>query len=78
MKTYLSSVMALVLVLGIPVAASAIPITFFGEDPGLGEAMRLPAHPLADTARANFLSNLIGVAHSISKVLPMGPAPHWR
>jgi hypothetical protein len=61
MKTYLSSVMALVLVLGIPVAASAIPITFFGEDPGLGEAMRLPAHPLADTARANFLSNLIGV-----------------
>ena len=62
MKTYLSSVMALVLVLGIPVAASATPITFFGEDAGLGEATRLPAHPLSDAARANFLSSLIGVS----------------
>ena len=62
MKTYLSSVMALVLVLGIPVAASATPITFFGEDAGLGEACRLPAHPLSDAARANFLSSLIGVS----------------
>ena len=37
------------------------PSRFFGEDPGLGEATRLPAHLLADAARTNFLSNLLGV-----------------
>ena len=76
MKTYLSSVMALVLVLGIPVAASAIPITFFGEDPGLGEGMRLPTHPLADAARANFFSNLIGaVTYNFESVANGAVAP---
>lgn len=34
---------------------------FFGEDLGLGEAIRLPAHPLADAAQAAFLAGLIGV-----------------
>lgn len=35
--------------------------TFFGEDLGLGENTRLPSTPNADTARNNFLSNLVGV-----------------
>lgn len=34
---------------------------FFGEDAGLGEGSALVNHPNADTARAAFLANLIGV-----------------
>ena len=48
-------------VLAMPITATAAPVTFFGEDLGLGESTRLPAHPFADAARALFLSNLIGV-----------------
>jgi len=45
----------------LPVVATAAPVTFFGEDLGLGENTRLLAHPNSDAARASFLSNLIGV-----------------
>src|SRR5687768_8926972 len=38
----------------------AAPITFFGEDLGLGEATPLPAFPNALAARTDFLSNLSG------------------
>ena len=34
--------------------------TFFGEDLGQGELVRLSSHPNADAARAQFLSNLSG------------------
>lgn len=61
MMRCLSRLGLLVLVLGIPTVASAIPFTFFGEDLGAGENTRLAAHPNADTARANFFSNLVGV-----------------
>ena len=39
----------------------AAPLTFFGEDAGLGETTRLTSHPNADTAQTDFLSNLTGV-----------------
>jgi hypothetical protein len=42
-----------------PPAATAAPITFFGEDPGAGENTVLAATPNADTAQAAFLSGLI-------------------
>lgn len=42
-------------------AASAAPLTFLGQDTGLGEGTRLPSHPNADAARASFLSSLVGV-----------------
>ncbi len=41
--------------------AHAALLTFFGEDLGMGEAVRLPAHPNADAARTAFLASLIGV-----------------
>jgi len=44
-----------------PIAAHAVPVTFFGEDMGMGEGTRLPSHPNADNARNAFLANLIGV-----------------
>jgi len=40
-------------------AASAQPLTFFGEDLGLGEMTRLTVHPNADAARNAFLANLL-------------------
>ena len=39
-------------------AATAAPMTFFGEDLGLGEDTRLSSTPNSDVAHANFLSNL--------------------
>ena len=53
--------LATALFVAAPAAALAVPVTFFGEDLGLGEGTRLPAHPNADAARASFFSNLIGV-----------------
>ncbi len=50
-----------VVVFSTPIVASASPVTFFGEDLGLGEATRLPSHPNSDAARTAFLSNLTGV-----------------
>lgn len=41
--------------------ASAAPMTFFGEDAGLGENTRLSSTPNADAARNAFLSKLSGV-----------------
>lgn len=43
-----------------PLAAGALPVTFFGEDLGLGEMVRVP-HPNADAAQALFFSHLTGV-----------------
>ena len=42
-----------------PVAANAAPITYFGEDEGLGENTALASTPNSDAAQANFLSGLI-------------------
>lgn len=42
-------------------AAQAGPVTFFGQDTGLGENTRLATHPNADAARLSFLANLVGV-----------------
>jgi hypothetical protein len=39
-------------------AAGAAPMTFFGEDLGLGEDTRLSSTPNSDAAQANFLSSL--------------------
>ena len=61
MKHALRFVMVLVLVLGLSSMASAYQATFFGEDLGQGENTRLAAIPNASGARANFLSNLVGV-----------------
>jgi len=39
----------------------AAPVTFFGEDLGLGEGTRRSSQPNADAARASFLGSLVGV-----------------
>jgi len=41
--------------------ANSAPMTFFGEDLGLGESTPLPSWPNALAAQTAFLSNLIGV-----------------
>ncbi|RMH04982.1 MAG: hypothetical protein D6704_10215 [Nitrospirae bacterium] len=56
-----SAIGSLSVCMGIAGVAQAAPLTFFGEDLGLGEGTRLPAHPNADAAQAAFLSNLVGV-----------------
>ena len=58
LKRCIGSLTALLLSLGV---AEAAPITFFGEDAGLGESLRLPSHSSADAARASFFGNLTGV-----------------
>ena len=57
---------SLVLLLGVglllaPAISSAVPVTFFGQDLGLGEGTPLPSHPISDAARASFFANLSGV-----------------
>jgi hypothetical protein len=49
------------LVLGLVGSASAVPVTFFGEDLGLGETTPLSSWTNAATAETTFLSNLSGV-----------------
>jgi len=41
--------------------AGAVPLTYFGEDLGLGEGTRLASHPNADAAQTAFLAGLVGV-----------------
>ena len=41
--------------------AQAVPVTYFGEDPGVGEGTALTSWPNAAAAEADFLSNLVGV-----------------
>jgi len=52
---------ALLLTVGAASSGSAAPITFFGEDLGQGENVRLAATPNADAARNAFFANLVGV-----------------
>lgn len=52
--------------------ASAAPLTFFGEDAGLGENTRLASTPNADAARAAFLANLTGVGTESFETAPAG------
>lgn len=56
--TSLSRVFLFAVVAFVPANTWAAPQTFFGEDLGLGEDVRLPSHPNADAARAQFLANL--------------------
>jgi hypothetical protein len=58
--TSLSRVLLFAVVAFAPANTWAAPQTFFGEDLGQGENVRLPSHPNADAARAQFLSNLSG------------------
>jgi len=51
----------MVVLLGSLSFANAAPVTFFGEDLGLGEGVRLGSFPNSNAARAAFFSNLVGV-----------------
>ena len=61
MKKLLVFLCAIFLVFGIAGMAKATPVTFFGEDLGLGESTPLSIWPNAKAAESNFLSNLVGV-----------------
>lgn len=52
---------ALLLTVGTASSGSAALLTFFGEDLGQGETVRLAATPNADAARTAFFANLVGV-----------------
>lgn len=60
-RVVLKGVLALALVGVGSQAATAAPVTFFGEDLGGGENVRLGATPNADAARAAFMAALTGV-----------------
>ncbi len=62
MKKFVVSLWVMLLSIGVAGSALAVPITFFGEDAGLGDHNgKLFAHPNADAARDAFLTNLVGV-----------------
>ena len=52
---------SILLIFGIAGIANAAPVTFFGEDLGLGEGTALSSWANASAAESNFLSNLVGV-----------------
>ncbi|MBN2483719.1 MAG: VPLPA-CTERM sorting domain-containing protein [Candidatus Omnitrophica bacterium] len=56
-------------------AVQAAPLTFFGEDLGLGESTPLATHPNADAAQSNFLSYLVGVGTEDFEGLSGGTSP---
>ncbi len=63
MKKYVLSIfvmVVMVLVVNSSVVYAAA-VTFFGEDLGSGENVRLASHPNSDAARTNFFANLVGV-----------------
>jgi hypothetical protein len=64
--------MVVVMVLGTASIAQADPTTFFGQDAGQGEGVRLATHPNADAARNNFTSNLSGVGTESFETFPNG------
>jgi hypothetical protein len=74
--TSLSRVLLFSVVAFVPANTWAAPQTFFGEDLGQGENVRLPSHPNADAARAQFLSNLSGpVTANLENFSPGDSAP---
>lgn len=50
-----------VAVVGNWTSAYAVAVTFFGQDAGQGESIRLASHPNSDAARNSFFGNLVGV-----------------
>ncbi|PIQ89464.1 MAG: PEP-CTERM sorting domain-containing protein [Candidatus Omnitrophica bacterium CG11_big_fil_rev_8_21_14_0_20_42_13] len=60
-KSIIFSVLSIVLTFCIGNFVYAAPVTFFGEDLGGGEAVRLASTPNSNAARANFFTNLLGV-----------------
>ena len=54
-------VLVLGLLVGLSGSARAALVTYFGEDPGQGESVRLASHPNADAAANQFLAQLTGV-----------------
>ena len=62
MKKFLASLAIGFLMIGMAVSANATPVTFFGEDLGGGEYVRLSTWSNASTAQANFYSNLVGIS----------------
>lgn len=56
--------------------AGAVPLTYFGEDLGLGESTRLVSHPNADAAQTAFLAGLVGVGtETFESYATLTPAP---
>lgn len=51
----------LLVILGVATTGALAGTTFFGEDLGQGESIRLASHPNADAARNNFMAQLVGV-----------------
>lgn len=56
---YLTRHIAALVMTGVCTAVAAAPETFYGYDRGLGNAVRLPAHPMSDVARDAFIARLV-------------------
>lgn len=77
MKRVLLAVFSAVFVtMGMVGGLQGAPLTFSGEDQGLGEATPLASHPNADAARDDFFAFLVGVGTETFEVFPSGtPTP---
>jgi hypothetical protein len=53
-------------------SASALTMSFFGQDNGLGENTALTSFPNSTAAENNFLSNLVGVGTEKFETIPVG------
>ncbi|MBD2176109.1 PEP-CTERM sorting domain-containing protein [Pseudanabaena sp. FACHB-1998] len=60
-KLFVSAVGLAALSVGTAKPADAAYLTYFGQDQGQGESVRLAATPQSNQARNNFFSNLVGV-----------------
>lgn len=62
MKKLLVAFISTFFLLGIAVSVNATPVTFFGEDLGLGEYTKLTTWPNSTAAQADFYSKLTGIS----------------
>ena len=57
----IKTIFLLVVILAVATTGALASTTFFGEDLGQGEYVRLTSHPNADAARNSFMAQLVGV-----------------
>jgi len=71
-KLLMGLALVAVIAFGLVSMSWAVPVTFFGEDLGLGESTPLSAWPNATAAETAFLSNLVGVGTEDFESLSVG------
>ena len=74
-KTSRFLILGMITLFSIIGVANAAPVTFFGVDTGLLPPPSIPSGGAADTARSNFLGNLVGVGTENFETIPTNTTP---